>query len=224
VVCCEVLSWRQRENIRLEYDCIRCQRFGGACYLSLQGSSRRLKGRLFKIFWRWRPAAPKRGYLIIPIRLQSVSSFNTGLFSSKLCNNLRSHTTLRKPEPDFRAEYFVNTCGNLKSSPVLFCFLIYRIFKSLLLQAHVKRFPWPPNKTQIPQCLASSCNDRHYVRGWRSVINKLGRQLMWCGWTPESVSAGEYDACLIDETISSLRVDTQNYTHYKRNYCSDLEN
>lgn len=39
---------------------------------------------------------------------------------------------------------------------------------------------------------------------------------------PESVSAGEYDACLTDETGSSLRVDTQKYTSYKRNYCFEL--
>jgi len=39
---------------------------------------------------------------------------------------------------------------------------------------------------------------------------------------PESVSVGEYDACLTDETGSSLRVDTQKYTSYKRNYCFEL--
>lgn len=39
---------------------------------------------------------------------------------------------------------------------------------------------------------------------------------------PESMSVGEYGACLTDETGSSLRVDNQNYTRYKRNYCSEL--
>lgn len=38
---------------------------------------------------------------------------------------------------------------------------------------------------------------------------------------PESVSV-EYDARLTDETGSSLRLDTQNDTRYKRNYWSEL--
>jgi len=39
---------------------------------------------------------------------------------------------------------------------------------------------------------------------------------------PDSVSVGEHDAFLTDETVSSLTVDTQNYTRYERNCCSEL--